>query len=49
MPLFPDHCAHHYLNNYMVVVLHADPATEEAYLTQLAQQLLSAKFAATAR
>lgn len=34
------------LENDMVVVLEADPATDEAHLTRLAQQLALAKFAA---
>ena len=38
-----------YLENYTVVVLQADPATEEAHLTQLVQQLPLDKFAAAAK
>jgi hypothetical protein len=38
-----------YLRNDMVVVLHAEPATKEAHLTQLAQQLPLAKFASAAK
>jgi hypothetical protein len=38
-----------YLENYAVVVLQADPATEEAHLTQLAQELPLDKFAAAAK
>ena len=38
-----------YLENYTVVVLQADFATEEAHLTQLAEQLPLDKFAAAAK
>ena len=38
-----------YVKNDMVVVLHAGPATEEAHLTQPAEHLPLAKFAAAAR
>ena len=38
-----------YLENYAVVVLQADPATEEAHLTQLTEKLPLDKLAAAAK